>query len=66
MSKIETLEKEIESLTPDELREFREWFLEFDAKVWDQIINEDIKSGKLNKLAAEALNQHKHGKSQEL
>ena len=66
MGKIETLEKEIESLTPEEMVEFRTWFMEYDSEVWDRKIEDDIAVGKLDDLADEALISHKQGKSNEL
>ena len=69
MGKVEILEKEIEALTPDELREFRRWFVEYDSALWDQKIEEDLNSGKLDSLASEALNAqnaHQQGKSKKL
>ncbi len=66
MSKVETIEQEVQDLTPSELTAFRRWFLEFDAEAWDQQIEEDIRKGKLDKLAEEALTAHRTGKSKEL
>ncbi len=65
MSKIETLEKEIEALTPEEMMEFRTWFMEYDSEIWDRKIDDDIAVGKLDDLAEEALISHKQGKSNE-
>jgi hypothetical protein len=66
MSKIENIEREIRDLTPSELAAFRRWFLEFDAQVWDHQIEEDLRKGRLDKLAEEALAAHCAGKSKEL
>jgi hypothetical protein len=66
MSKVENLEQEVQALTPSELAAFRRWFLEFDAQVWDRQIDEDIRKGRLDKLAEEALGSHQAGKSKEL
>ena len=66
MSKIESIEQEVQGLTPSELAAFRRWFLEFDAQVWDRQIEEDVRKGKLDKLAEEALVAHRAGKSTEL
>jgi len=66
MSKVENIEQEVEALTPAELAAFRGWFLEFDAQVWDRQIEEDVRKGKLDKLAEEALAAHRAGKSKEL
>jgi hypothetical protein len=66
MSKVENIEQEIKGLTPSELAAFRRWFLEFDAQIWDSQIEEDVRKGKLDKLAEEALAAHRAGKSKEL
>jgi len=66
MSKVENIEQEIKGLTPSELAAFRRWFLEFDAQIWDSQIEEDVRKGKLDRLAEEALAAHRAGKSKEL
>jgi hypothetical protein len=66
MSEVEQLEQRIQGLSPGELAKFRAWFLEFDAKVWDQQIEADLKAGKLDKLVGEALADYKAGKATEL
>jgi hypothetical protein len=66
MSKVENIEREVQRLTPAELADFRRWFLEFDARVWDLQIEEDVRKGRLDKLAEEALAAHRAGKSKEL
>ena len=66
MSKVENIEQEVKARTPTELAAFRKWFLEFDAQVWDRQIEEDVRQGKLDKLAEEALAAHRAGKSKEL
>ena len=66
MNKVENIEQEVQSLTPEELAAFRRWFLGFDAQVWDRQIEEDVRLGKLDKFADEALAVHRAGKSKEL
>ena len=66
MSKVESIEQEVQGLTPSELAAFRRWFLEFDAQVWDRQIEGDVRKGKLDKLAEEALAAHRAGKSTEI
>jgi hypothetical protein len=66
MSKVENIEQEVKDLTPSELAAFRRWFLDFDARAWDQQIEDDIRNGKLDKLAEDALTAHRSGKSKEL
>ena len=66
MSKIDSIEQEVRNLSPSDLAAFRRWFLEFDAQVWDRQIEKDVREGKLDKLADEALAAHRAGKSKEL
>jgi hypothetical protein len=63
MSEVEQLEQRIQGLSPEELAEFRAWFLAFDARVWDQQIEEDLKVGKLDKLVGEALADYEAGQT---
>jgi len=65
MSKLEAIEKRISGLSAEELAEFRQWFAEFDAAAWDRQIERDVKAGKLDALADEALREHAAGKSTE-
>ncbi|MGH8566890.1 MAG: hypothetical protein ACREXU_02470 [Gammaproteobacteria bacterium] len=66
MTKIEKLESEIRSLSPDELSSFREWFAAFDGALWDRQIEEDAKAGKLDAIADAALADHRAGRSRKL
>lgn len=63
MSKLEALEKKVSGLSAEQLSEFRRWFVEFDAAAWDRQIERDVKAGKLEALADEALRDHAAGKS---
>ena len=66
MTCIETIEKEVASLSGEELAAFRAWFAEFDAASWDQQIAEDARADKLDSLADEALRDYKAGKCSDL
>ena len=66
MSELEKLEEHIEKLSPEELKKFRAWFNEFDAHAWDVQIEADSKAGKLDALVAEALAEHRVGKTRTL
>jgi len=66
MSKVEAVEREIESLSPSELAAFRKWFHEFDAAAWDQQIEDDVRAGKLDRLGDAAEKALKAGKCTEL
>ena len=63
MGKVEKLEREIESLSPEELAAFRAWFTEFDWAVWDAQVDADVRGGKLDVLADQALRDHADGKT---
>jgi len=66
MTTIEALEKQIQKLSPKELAEFRDWFLEFEWDAWDRQLERDVKAGKLDKLGKKALADHAAGKSKPL
>jgi len=66
MTRIEKLEQDIQKLTRQELAALREWFRNYDADEWDQQIEEDVNSGKLEMLAKEALADYKTGKVKNL
>jgi hypothetical protein len=66
MGKIEVLERQVQDLSAEELAEFRRWFAAFDAEVWDRQFEADVKAGKLDALAAKALQDHAAGRSTQL
>ncbi len=55
MTRLEELEKAVDSLPEDEYRRFRNWFMEKDWERWDRQIAEDSRTGRLDFLAEEAL-----------
>jgi hypothetical protein len=63
---VEELEKAIAQLPRDELARFRAWFETFDADKWDEQIESDIKAGKWDKFADEAMAEHKAGLTRKL
>jgi hypothetical protein len=63
---VEELEKAVAKLPPDQFASFREWFEAFAADEWDRQIEEDAKSGKLDKLAHKALEDVKAGRFRKL
>ena len=66
MTKVETLEREVQDLSPEELAAFRSWFTEYDWQVWDRQLEADVAAGKLDRLAAEALAEHERGETTQL
>jgi hypothetical protein len=63
MTHVERLEREIAALSQEELAEFRRWYAEFDAAAWDRQIEADAAAGALDRLADEALAEHRAGRS---
>ena len=63
MGKIEKIEQEVQALSPEELAQFRAWFLEYDWAAWDRQIERDSQEGRLDDLAAKALRDHAAGKT---
>ncbi len=66
MQAVQELQSAVSQLSADELARFREWFDEFDAKAWDKQFEEDVKSGKLDQLANQAIADFRAGKCKEL
>lgn len=66
MGKVESIEEQIKALSPEELTVFRAWFREFDWALWDEQLERDVASGKLDALADKALRDHAAGKSKPL
>ena len=63
MGTIEKIEQDVQALSPDELAQFRAWFLEYDWAAWDRQIERDAASSRLDDLAAKALRDHAAGKT---
>ncbi len=66
MEKVESLERQVRELTPEELAKFREWFAQFDAEAWDRQFEAGVGAGKLDALAERALREHSAGRSTKL
>jgi hypothetical protein len=66
MTNAEDIEKAVEQLSPRELARFRAWFEVFDARQFDAAIERDVKAGKLDALADEAIASHRAGHSREM
>jgi hypothetical protein len=65
VDKVESIEKQVEALSSEELTVFRQWFHEFDALVWDRRLEKHTRSGQLDKLVDEAIQAHNAGKCTE-
>jgi hypothetical protein len=63
MSKVERIEQEVQTLSLEELAQFRAWILEYDWAAWDRRIERDVQAGRLDALAQKALGDHAAGKT---
>jgi hypothetical protein len=66
MTTVQEIEKAVINLSKDDLSSFRDWFLEYDAAVWDRKFEEDVVSGRLDRFAAKALAELRLGKCTDL
>ncbi len=66
MTKLESIEQEVEKLSPEELTAFRAWFVERDWQAWDQELERDVSEGRLDRFADEALAELERGETSEL
>ena len=66
MTRVDEIEKAVESLPAQEYRHFRTWFLNRDWAEWDRQIEADSASGKLDFLAREAREAKNSGKLRNL
>ena len=56
----------IKRLSDDDLSLLMEWIENYEQRIWDEKLEQDIKSGKLDKLSKQAIQDFKNGKCQEL
>ncbi|MBI5475617.1 MAG: hypothetical protein HY964_02640 [Ignavibacteriales bacterium] len=61
MSNIDAIKKTIETLPAEEYGKLRQWFSERDWEKWDDQIELDSKSGKLDFLVKEVEEEYKKG-----
>jgi hypothetical protein len=58
---IKEIESAIAQLPPAELAELARWFEEFQARVWDEQLEQDMKSGRLDALLKQAEKDFEQG-----
>lgn len=61
MTKLEKIEREIESLQPEEMRALAEWFADLRERLWDQQL--EAGSPALDALAEQALEEYNTSKA---
>ncbi len=62
MSTVQEIERAVRELSPEALAQFREWFVQFDADLWDRQIERDVAAGRLDALADEAVRDLHEGR----
>jgi hypothetical protein len=63
---IEEIKIAVTHLSPKELLNFRDWFDEYEAKIWDRKFEEDVNAGRLNQIAEKAIRAYEAGEVTEL
>ena len=63
MTKLEKIEQDIASLGPSDVVKLAEWLAEYQANLWDRQIEADAKAGRFDRMAEQALAEHKAGKT---
>lgn len=66
MSTVEEIERAVAKLSAEELAAFRAWFEAFDADRFDEKIARDAANGRLDRLADQAVADHRGGRAREL
>ena len=63
---VEEIESAIAKLPPSELARLAEWFEEFQARAWDERLERDGESGRLDGLVVEAEREFEAGRCEPL
>ena len=66
MMSVEDIERAISELSSTELDRFCVWFETFDAQRFNERIEQNAQTGKLDRIADEALAEHRAGRTREL
>ena len=66
MTKLDDIKQSIAALGYDEFWALATWFNELQNKRWDREMEADAKAGKLDRLIAEALEDHRAGRTRPL
>ena len=66
MTKLQEIQESVEALSDKEVRELFAWLEELQAERWDQQFETDVKAGKFDKLADQALEHLDAGRTRPL
>jgi len=63
VSTLQEIERAISQLSEQDLAALRHWFASYDAAAWDRQLDADVRLGKLDRFAEEALAEHRAGET---
>ena len=63
---VKDIQEAVTQLSADDLARFRSWYEDFDAQIWDEQFEDDVKAGRLDALADRALADFRAGRYEEL
>jgi hypothetical protein len=61
MKKLNEIKTAVNDLPKEDLKKFRKWFTDFESDFWDNKIEADLNSGKLDHLVNEAISEYSNG-----
>jgi len=66
METLQEIQNAVEKLSHNEFSRFLEWFNEYEASIWDKKMETDIKVGKLDSIAKQAIADFQNGKCRKI
>jgi hypothetical protein len=63
---VKEIESAIAQLPPSELAELAKWFEEFQARAWDEQLEQDVRGGRLDALIQQAEQDFEQGRCEPL
>ena len=66
MTTLREIEDAVSKLPEEQLNRFRQWFDEFVAESWDKQLEDDVRGGRLDRVADSALEEYRAGRCKEM
>ena len=63
---VEEIESAITQLSTEELADLSKWFADYQARVWDERIEEDLEEGRLDRLLEKVDEEYEAGEAEAL
>lgn len=63
---VQDIEKEIQQLRPEQLQELAVWFDEYRSVLWDEKIERDLNTGRLDNMMLKAQNAYSNSRFREI